>query len=168
MIAGSFEAAKTLTNRTVHGGNGIGPDVAVEPEGYSEKRAQLIDRIFLYTVDIVNGRIEGQPSRKDLRQRAIFGKSVVTEQMTAAFIKYLTDTNDGLTEGMNIDTVKEDMEHYLSLALFGQDAAAKTMISHDKTVIAAISSIPASADLAKRARAVTAPIQMASKNPPKR
>ncbi len=168
LIEESFEAAKTLTNRTVHGGNGIAPDVAVEQENYSEERARLIDRIFLFTVDLANGRIAGQPSRAALRQRAIFEKPIVTDQMVEAFMKYLADSGENLPNEKNIDIVKADLEHYLALALFGQDAAARAMLAHDKTVTAAISSIPASAKLAKRARAVADPLQMARKSPPKR
>ncbi len=47
-------AARTLTGRTVHGGDGITPDAAVPGTDLTTAQLQLLDRIFLISRDYLN------------------------------------------------------------------------------------------------------------------
>lgn len=163
-IDGAVQATRTLTDRRVYGGNGIEPDIRPDSEAYSSARAKLIDRIFFFAVELANGRVEGQPSAATLRQHYIFGKSLFADKAIEAFIENMPYGSGNIPE-KDKEFARNYLEHYLAMAIFGQDEAAKVLLRKDRTVSTAVGSVNEAKELAERARTVSSKKHLARKSP---
>ncbi len=142
----SAYAVRTITDRVLHGGDGISPDVKAEQsEGTNYETS---DAIFLLTRELANGRLNGQPTPAELRQSLIFGREV----LTAADLQLNLGKFGKAAEDLQASpAVITEFRWYLAMALFGTDAAAKARIETDPVVAAAIRSLPAAERLYARA-----------------
>ena len=139
-------AVRTITDRVLHGGNGIAPDVFISPQGTSD--TAVSDAIFLLARELANGRIAGQPTPEELRQSLIFGSELLSdENMQTLLARYKAES---ATLSVTKD-VRSELCWYLAMALFGTDAAAKARIESDVAVAAALDALPAAGKLYARA-----------------
>lgn len=168
LIADSQEVRLTITKRRVYGGNGITPDIAVGPVKFSEKAGRYIDPAFLFARELANGRVEGGTDQRDLRQKGIFGEDAVTDDMFALFEDFAARQLSQEDAGFDQEEAKllrHQIRYYLAMALFGGDAAARTLARSDTQVKAAIQNIPMAATLAADARRVSQ-ARSTKKSPP--
>ncbi|MBK9165704.1 MAG: S41 family peptidase [Acidobacteria bacterium] len=139
-------AVRTITDRVLHGGNGIAPDVAISrPETLA---ADDSDAIFLLARELANGRIAGQPTPEELRQSLIFGSELLSD---ADAQTYLARYKAGAAMLAITKDVRSELRWYLAMALFGTDAAAKARIESDAAIAAALDALPAAGKLYARA-----------------
>lgn len=123
-------AARTITNRTVYGGNGIAPDTTVAYEEFTERRLSLLDPMFFFIRD---------------------GKSTANFE---SFREYAM--SEWHISAADIDHeaayISRQLEYLSALGSYGQEAAGETALMSDPQVEAAIANLSASAELAKKAR----------------
>lgn len=147
--------ARTLTDRRVYGGNGIEPDEPISPATIENSQRPLIDPIFFFTREIVNGRIEGMPGRNILRQRAIFGEDIVHPKMIEAFRNFLKESGQDPKAvrfaGSDERFITRQLRTFLAMAVFGMNAAERARIIDDGSVTAAANAISRAAKLAEEA-----------------
>jgi len=158
MVNTAAFAARTLTNRTVYGGDGIAPDVALEPLSRTKDEIELQEAVFFYSVQLLEGSAIPGINRESIRQDVIFGRDLVSDQIVAAFRAF----TDGRGSSVNTVTavppdngyVADQLRYYLSLGAFGIDAAENARINDDPLVEKAVSEIPRAESLARAAAAL--------------
>ncbi len=157
LIDRSAFVARTITDRRVYGGNGIEPDIALS-EQVDESRYKLLDPLFFFARDIVNGRIGGQVSPEQLRQNVIFGRDVIDDRSVAAFIAFLDSNVEWQSQKVlaksQKDFVASQLRYFVSLGLFGQDVANRARVADDHAFSLAQDNLTAAGELAARARIV--------------
>lgn len=123
-------AAKTVTNRTVYGGDGISPDIAAEREKFTELRLSLLDPTFFFV--------------RDKDGTANFRK----------FADYAEQTwhIPGNTLENEQDFIIERLKYLSDLQTEGTRTALRRAVASDPQVKIAVENIPASAKLAAAAR----------------
>ncbi len=146
MIDRPAYAVRTITDRVLHGGNGIAPDVSLSSQG--TKDVEISDAIFLLARELANGRIAGQPTPEELRQSLIFGTEILSD---ADAQTHLARYKAGAATISITKDVRSELRWYLAMALFGTDAAAKARIESDVAVAAALDALPAAGKLYARA-----------------
>lgn len=139
-------AVRTITDRVLHGGDGISPDVSASQTANSNYAVS--DAIFLLTRDLANGRLAGLSSPEELRQSLIFGREI----LSADELRVTLANVMGSTQTVEITSaLRAEFRWYLAMALFGTDAAAKARIETDPVAAAAVRSLPDAERLQARA-----------------
>lgn len=167
LIADSKDVRLTITNRKVFGGNGIEPDVAAQQTEISENMVPIVDLAFLFARELAYGRVSGVPGPGQLRQRTIFGDDPVDQELMEMFSGFVRQRPGSLLSGnenMALDIARNQLRYYLIMALFGNDAAAKSLAQNDPQVRSAVSNVDAAARLAADAQRTR--IQQAAKKGP--
>ncbi|MEO7659328.1 MAG: S41 family peptidase, partial [Pyrinomonadaceae bacterium] len=86
-----FEA-RTVTDRKVFGGDGIQPDEIVKADNITRSQASLLDPIFAFTRELVNGRIAGHENYRSASiaygKRITPGDLPVTDSLMTAFTDF--------------------------------------------------------------------------------
>lgn len=157
-------AGKTLTGRTVYGGNGIEPDEIVKAEVTSETQTALLDPLFFFAVEVTSGRIRGLENYK-LTRPTQFGQRLrasdfpASEELFAAFKNYLLRRNSQnwrFTDAQQIEAnrkfILNKLRFNLATAFFGGVAANQISIEDDPQVAKAVESLPRAQTLALAAR----------------
>lgn len=145
----ALQATRTITGRIVYGGDGIEPDIFIEPTEPDQQDNLLIDEIFHFSVEVVEGRIEGVGSRDDLRQSILFGGPVASDPVIEKFCRFA-----GISEPLDIgirERIREQLSYFLSIGAFGVEAGQKYRLAYDPAVQKARSSIKDAKDLSDRA-----------------
>lgn len=141
-------ATRTLTARTVFGGDGITPDDEVklsdDTVGFLN---DLADPLFFYVRDAVNGRSSGGAFRN---------VSMITgTDATVDFIGFVkTEPAWRRTAKMALaesELVRSRLRYELTLATAGASEAARVLMADDPQVAKAVDEVPRSADLARSA-----------------
>ena len=140
-----FFASKTVTGRNLVGGDGIAPDEESSSVKLTKTQAALLDPIFFFTREAVNGRIS---------------KLVIDRQnadtLIDAFIAFTSQSGFVAIEDESIrkerDFVTLRIRHLMSTAEQGSIHALRVIIDADPQVAAAIRALPRAAQLAERAR----------------
>ncbi len=157
LIDRSAFVARTITDRRVYGGDGIVPEVVFDDQ-IDERRFKLLDPLFFFAREMVNGRVDGQLAPEQLRQNVIFGRDVVDDVTVAAFKTYLDRYPDWQSEkdlaSSQTDFVAAQLRYFVSLGLFGQDLANRAKIEDDKLFALAQENLSAASELAAKARIV--------------
>ncbi|MBX3294285.1 MAG: PDZ domain-containing protein [Acidobacteria bacterium] len=139
-------AVRTITDRILHGGDGISPDVSASQT--ANTNYAVSDALFLLTRDLANGRLDGQPSPEELRQSLIFGREILSaDELRTVLANVISSTE----KAEITPAVLDEFRWYLAMALFGVDSAAKARIESDMAVAAAIRSLPDAERLYARA-----------------
>ena len=139
-------AVRTITDRILHGGDGISPDVSASQT--ANTNYAVSDALFLLTRDLANGRLDGQPSPEELRQSLIFGQEILSaDELRTVLANVISSTE----KAEITPAVLDEFRWYLAMALFGVDSAAKARIESDMAVAAAIRSLPDAERLYARA-----------------
>jgi carboxyl-terminal processing protease len=151
--------ARTVTNRTVYGGNGIAPDELFEAQKFDVQKAALLDPIFFFVRDVVSS---AQPStinsispRDQIRQSIIFGKPPFGQDLLKKFLDYVNRTEAKVSEkaiNEHSDFIVQRLNYELALATFGPEAAKHSLIDSDAEIAKAIDALPRAASLAEMAR----------------
>ncbi|MFN0279565.1 MAG: S41 family peptidase [Pyrinomonadaceae bacterium] len=162
-----FEA-RTLTDRKVFGGDGIQPDEAVKSEKLNNAQAALLDPLFFFSREAVNGKIAGQENYSAVPFS--FGKRIdatdfrVTENLIEAFNDFVEKKTDGK---FTANTLKKEsafirlrLRYYIAMASYGSVSANQVLIEDDPQVAKAVETLPRAAQLAQSAvRARQKPIR---------
>lgn len=150
-------ASKTDSGREVFGGNGIAPDITVKPQTVTRDQARLMNPVFFFARELVNGRVAGFESAKlgpvDFRHRLQVADFPVTDALYQKFVEFaereplwktaLATTKNG-REFVNLQ-----LRFELAMAAFGSVTATQVLIDQDPQVKAAVASLPRAKELAR-------------------
>jgi carboxyl-terminal processing protease len=153
----------TDTGRPIYGGGGITPDEAIKARTFSQPQVRLLDPIFFFAREAVNGRIPGVPQSfkvggmPDFERNVEAGAFVVDDKVFQAF-KEFTVTNYG--EEMKVtdaqldkarDFIVRQLRYDLTTAAYGSVKATQVLMADDPQVAKALDSLPRARDLATAA-----------------
>ena len=151
----------TDTGRPLYGGGGISPDEAVKARTLSPQQVRLIDPIFAFARELVNGRIAGFPDYKvaglpDFEHNVEPNNFVVDDRVFRAFKEYVAAHNEGYKVSdaqleRSRDFVARQLRYDLTTAAYGSVKATQVLVFDDPQVTKAIESLPRARDLATAA-----------------
>ena len=147
----------TDAGRKVYGGGGIAPDEPVKPRLISPAQQRLIDPVFAFVRELVNGRVAGFEDYKV--QRPIeFGHVLkadeypVTDNLFKAFKQFVAkDGSYKLTEAQldkSREYITRQMRYDIATAAYGSVTAAQVFVSDDPQVSKALEVMPRARELA--------------------
>lgn len=151
----------TDTGRPLYGGGGITPDENVKARTLTPPQVRLIDPIFAFARELVNGRVTGFNDYKvagmpDFEHNVAPNDMVVDDKVFKAFKEFvavhaedykLTDAQ--LDKGR--DFIARQLRYDLTTAAYGSVKATQVLILDDPQVAKAIDSLPRARDLATAA-----------------
>jgi carboxyl-terminal processing protease len=153
----------TDTGRAIYGGGGISPDETVKARTLSQPQVRLLDPVFAFAREAVNGRIPGVPQSfkvggmPDFERNVEAGAFVVDDKVFQAF-KEFTVAHYGedlkLTEAQldkGRDFIVRQLRYDLTTAAYGSVKATQVLMLDDPQVAKAIDSLPRARDLATAA-----------------
>jgi carboxyl-terminal processing protease len=154
-----FFEARTVTDRRVHGGDGIQPDEPIKSEAVSDTQAALLDTIFMFSREAVNGRIAGQENYRS--PGLTFGKRItqsdvpVSDGLMSAFYAFAIKNGGGkfTTASLRSESsfIRTRLRYNLALASFGSVTADQALIEDDPQVAKGIAVLPQARQLAQLA-----------------
>lgn len=156
-------AGRTVTGRTVYGGNGIEPDETVTMPALSETQIRLLDPIFFFAVEIVSGRASGRLESFRLTRPPQYGRRVraadfpASDELFEAFKNFAAlDRSLVALEPEQIEAERKfivaKLKYNLATAAFGSVAANQVLIEEDPQVAKAVELLPRAQDLALAAQ----------------
>lgn len=152
---------RTVTGRKMFGGDGIAPDDVIVNPDLNKAEIKLLDPIFFFTADLINGRVEGLEDFKPAAQlqngnRIKNADFIVTDEVLSAFEAYLENTDGGKFSSKLIETeqsfIKTRIRYYLAMSVFGNVPANQVLIEEDAQVQKAVEALPRAQQLAIAAR----------------
>jgi carboxyl-terminal processing protease len=155
-------ASRTDTGRTVYGGGGIAPDEYAKPSTISPAQARLINPLFFFSRELVNGRIAGFDAYKVQRPIEFNRKLqptdyVVTDVLFKAFKGFVAkDASWKMTQqylDRNRDFISQQLRYNIITAAYGKVTADEVLVIDDPQVTKAIQSLPRARELAQSAAA---------------
>jgi carboxyl-terminal processing protease len=147
----------TDTGRAVYGGGGIAPDDSVKPRTISAGQTRLLNPLFFFTRELVNGRISGFESYKvpgaiDFEHRVETKDFPATNELYQAFKAYVAKDPSWKLNSAQIDSSKEFVQIQLRFnvvtAAYGRVTADQVLVSDDPQVAKAIDVLPRARELA--------------------
>ena len=152
--------SRTDTGRVVYGGGGIEPDEVVEPRTINGVQTRLLNPIFAFTRELVNGRIAGFESYKV--QRAIdYDHQLeatdypVTDGLFKAFKDFVLKEPSWNATAANLDRnrdfIRLQLRFDIITAAYGRVAADQVIVRDDPQVAKAIELMPRARELAMTA-----------------
>lgn len=155
----SPEAKLTDTGRTVYGGDGITPDVAVAPAKPDNLEELLERRGVLYPAALPPQGV-GDFVRFYLGENHDISKNfAVDDAVIAQFKKFLEQQHIQVTDAQiqrNLPYLKWEIQREVFTGVFGVDAGYKVALENDPQLDKAIASLPAAESLYTNARKVLA------------
>jgi carboxyl-terminal processing protease len=162
--------SRTDTGRPIYGGGGIAPDEAVKARAINQPQVRMIDPIFAFARELVNGRVAGFDDYK-VRRTLDFGHNVVAtdfpvdDKLFKAFKDFVATKGESykLTEAQldrQRDFIARQLRYDLTTAAFGSVKATQVLIGDDPQVAKAIELLPRARELAATA--------MRGRNPPQK
>jgi carboxyl-terminal processing protease len=155
--------AKTLTGRSVYGGDGISPDEIVKAETLDQDQISLLDPIFFFSRELARGGVAGfgdyaVTSRSKYGQRVRPVDVPVGNEVRDAFLRFL-DANPewrGLAAAARREEafVKLRIRYNLITVAFGTVSAKQILVEADNQVGKAIEGLPRAGQLAQLAERV--------------
>ncbi len=153
----------TDTGRPIYGGGGIAPDEAVKARALTPPQVRLIDPIFAFAREAVNGRVPGVPQGFKVAGMPEFERNVepeafvVDDKVYKAFKEFAV-ANYGedlkLTEAQldrGREFIARQLRYDLTTAAYGSVKATQVLMFDDPQVSKAIESLPRARDLAATA-----------------
>lgn len=154
-----FFEARTITDRKVFGGDGIQPDEIVKVEDLSNTELSLLDPIFVFARDLVNGRVPGQEAYRAMP--VSFGKRVtpsdfaVSESLIRDFGSWASKPENGGYSAEALQSaagfIKLRLRYNVVMASYGAISAQQVLVEDDPQVAKAVETIPNAARLAQTA-----------------
>ncbi len=153
--------SRTDMGRPVYSGGGITPDEAVKPRAINLAQARLMNPLFMFTRELVNGRIAGFDAYKV--QRAIdFNRRLqptdfpVTEPLYQAFRNFVLKDASWKATAAQLDRSRSFIElqlrYNMITAAYGRITADQVLILDDPQVLKGIDAVPRARQLALSAR----------------
>jgi len=153
--------AKTVTGRTVFGGDGIMPDETVKEKTFSQTETELLDPIFFFTSELTAGKVKSFENFK-VTGAIEFGSRIrssdfpVTDELFALFKNFVTEQKDWDISVEKIEAEKEfiisRLKFNLAIAKFGSVAANQLLIEEDEHITKAVDAFPKAKQLALAAQ----------------
>lgn len=149
---------KTEGGRTVFGGDGIRPDEAIEAAKLSTAEQELIDPIFLFSRDLVSGKIGDVDGFRIFRQQKYVPGSAsrefeVGEKTFRAFSDYLASHFPGRfapdVAKAEKQFIVERIRYNVYTAAYGNVFAKRILNENDPQLIGALDLFPKAAQLAR-------------------
>jgi carboxyl-terminal processing protease len=152
----------TDTGRPIYGGGGIAPDEGVKSRTLSPQQVRLIDPIFAFARDAVNGRVPGAPASFKVGGMPEFERNVepgafaVDDKVFKAFKEYVAANYEDLKLpeaqlDRSRDYIVRQLRYDLTTAAYGSVKATQVLMADDPQVVKAIDSLPRARDLATAA-----------------
>lgn len=152
----------TDTGRPLYGGGGISPDENVKARALSAPQVRLIDPIFAFAREAVNGRVPGVPVAFKVGGMPDFTRNVapsdfaVDDNVYKAFKEFVAARAEEykITDAQldrNREFVIRQLRYDLTTAAFGSVKATQVLVLDDPQVSKAIDSLPRARDLATAA-----------------
>ncbi len=158
-LVGSSIAMRTVTDRTVYGGDGITPDEKVKADEITALRTALIDPIFFFAREVVSGRVVGLESYSattvTLGKRSTPADLPSTEALKSAFLSYVKKqgtwrfSDKQLTAEAAFITLR--LRYNIIMASYGVNAAQQVVTEDDPQVAKAVETLPRAGQLAQLA-----------------
>lgn len=152
--------AKTLTGRRVFGGDGITPDETIKNQLLTDGESELLDPIFFFSNELVNGKIAGLESYR-ISGQIRYGSRIrpidypVDDAVLKAFKNFIEQTGEWKTLAANVEAdkafIKSRIRYNLITAAFGTVSANQVLIEDDKQVAKAVENLPRAGQLAQLA-----------------
>ena len=152
--------SRTDTGRPVYGGGGIMPDEMVKARTLSPANIRLLNPLFFFARELVNGRIPGFDAYKvtrtiDFNHKLQPTDYPVTEQLYKAFKEYVARQADWKALSAQLDRqrafIEVQLRFNLITAAYGRVAADQVLIADDPQVSKAIEVMPRARELAMTA-----------------
>jgi carboxyl-terminal processing protease len=152
--------SRTDTGRPVYSGGGIMPDEMVKARTLGAPQLRLLNPIFFFIRDLVNGRIPGFDAYKvtrvaDYNHKVQPSDYPVTEALYKAFRQYVMSQAAWKTYVPQLDRqrsfIEVQMRFNLITAAYGRVAADQVLIYDDPQVAKAIEVMPRAKELAMTA-----------------
>jgi carboxyl-terminal processing protease len=152
------QASRTDTGRMVFSGDGITPDEAIKRAELTPTEIALLDPIFLFTRELVNGRIDGFADYKVVRplqygQRVRPSDFAINDELLNNFKNFLKPnliSNQQFADHKKF--IINRLRYNLATASFGSVAANQVLIEYDGQVAKAVEALPRAESLAMSAR----------------
>jgi carboxyl-terminal processing protease len=151
----------TDTGRAVYGGGGITPDDVVKPRTISQQQARVLNPIFFFTRDLVNGRIPGLDKYKyqgasDYQHSLKPEDFPVTDAVYQAFKTYVTRDPSWKLSAAQLDGNRQVIETQLRfnivMAAYGRTTSDRVFIFDDPQIAKALEVLPQARVLAQAFR----------------
>jgi carboxyl-terminal processing protease len=152
---------KTITGRTVYGGDGIKPDEIVVKPKIDNVEIELLDPMFFFVSELSNGKFAGLESYKSLRNTK-FGSRikssdyVITEEVLSLFKKFISQNQNWNHLSAKLtakqDFIKLRLRYNLAASACGNVTAEQVLIQNDIQIAKAIETLPKANLLAAAAR----------------
>jgi carboxyl-terminal processing protease len=150
----------TDTGRKVYGGGGIAPDEPVKPRLVEPAQQRLIDPIFAFVRELVNGRIKGFEDYKvargiDYDHDVKAEDYPVTENLFKTFKAFVANDETLKVKEAQLDKSREfitrQMRYDIATAAYGTVTASQVLVTDDPQVAKAIDVLPRARDLSTAA-----------------
>ena len=145
-------ATKTANGRKVFGGDGISPDETVKRTNLTPQQIQMLDSLFFFARELVNGRIRGFENYKSQNISNPYGQRVkptdapVTDELLAAYASFMEQDISRKKAMPNFakerNFIKLRLRHNLIMAYYGSVSANQVLIQEDSQVGKAIEVLP--------------------------
>lgn len=150
---------RTITDRKVYGGDGIQPDEVVKADELTQTQAALLDPLFAFTCEVINGRVAGQNNYRlnasENHRRITPGDFPVTDSLLAAFNDFVlkSPANKFTADELKSESsyLKLRLRYNIVMASFGAVTADQVLIEDDAQVAKAVEILPRAAQLAQSA-----------------
>jgi carboxyl-terminal processing protease len=160
--------SKTDTGRSVYGGGGITPDEPVKPRIFPPVQQRMINPIFAFVRELVNGRINGFESYKvqhgiDFSHEVKADEFPVTDALFKAFKEFVAKEPAYKLSDKQLDAshdfIARQMRFDITTAAYGTTMAGRVLTVDDPQVAKSIEDLPRAGQLAAAARAGRNPQQ---------
>jgi len=145
-------ATKTANGRKVFGGDGISPDETVKRTNLTPQQIQMLDSLFFFARELVNGKIRGFENYKSQNLSNPYGQRVkptdapVTDELLAAYASFMEQDISRKKAMPNFakerNFIKLRLRHNLIMAYYGSVSANQVLIEEDSQVGKAIEVLP--------------------------
>jgi carboxyl-terminal processing protease len=153
---------QTDSGRTVYGGGGIEPDVAVKiPAHELELQRVWIEPIFQFARVLVAGQVPGLGEFKidrnaDHSHRLAPNEYAMTDKVVAAFKTYLREHPELKTDVNRVDKdvewIKVQIRSEVVTAAYGQEVSSQVLLSRDLQMQRALGELPKAKAMAEDIR----------------
>ncbi|MDQ1559956.1 MAG: carboxyl-terminal processing protease [Pyrinomonadaceae bacterium] len=146
----------TDTGRKVYGGGGISPDEPIKPRVIEPSQQRMIDPIFGFVRELVNGRIKGFEDYKiargiDYEHDVKADEYPVTDNLFKAFKAYVASDETFKLKDAQIDRSRDfiarQMRYDIATAAYGTVTASQVQVADDPQVAKAVEVLPRAKEL---------------------
>ncbi|MFY9611176.1 MAG: S41 family peptidase [Blastocatellia bacterium] len=161
----AVEEKRTDTGRTVYGGGGIEPDVAVKAPSELALQRVWTEAIFQFVRSLVAGQVPGLPEFR-IDRAAEHGHRLspdeyqITDKVLAAFKSYLRERKDLKADETQVDKdadwLKRQIRFEVATAAYGQEVARRVLAAGDVQLQRAVGEVPSARALVEDIRRMRA------------